>query len=70
MTVKHQFVDQMASNKASPTGHENAFSILVRPELDLWITACLRKMAQLEISYIVYINILTDGVKTIHLWHP
>ena len=53
MTIKHQFVNQMASNKASPTSHENAFPILVRPELDLWITACLGRITQILYIYIL-----------------
>ena len=47
MAIKHQFINQMAANKAGPTGHQNAFPILVRPELDLWITTFLGKMTQL-----------------------
>ena len=43
MTIEHQFVDQMAADKASPPSHENALPILISPELDLWITTCLGK---------------------------
>ena len=43
MTIEHQFVDQMAADKASPPSHENALPVLISPELDLWITTCLGK---------------------------
>ena len=47
MTIEHQFVNQMAADKASPPSHENALPVLISPELDLWVTTCLGKMTQL-----------------------
>ena len=53
MTIEHQFVDQMAADKASPPSHENALPVLISPELDLWVTTCLGKQKLLvpQISY-------------------
>ena len=65
MAIEHQFVDQMAANEASPTSHENAFPVLISPELDLWITACLGKMTQLQICVTI-----PRLAMIFHLWHP
>ena len=43
MTIEHQFVNQMAADKASPPSHENALPVLISPELDLGVTTCLGK---------------------------